>query len=57
MYGYHEERDKLIDLFQRCEATNQMSASMGSKYTAGFHYEFPDYLWSMEQYLESYCIQ
>jgi hypothetical protein len=60
MYDYHEDSSALNDLFQRCEAADRMSASMSTGSTAlssGFHCEFTDYLWCMEQYSESYCGQ
>ncbi len=60
MYDYHEDRSALIDLFRRCEATNQASVLMGIGHeaaSAGFHCEFTDYLLCMEQYPESYCVQ
>jgi hypothetical protein len=60
MYDYGEDRSALFDLFQRCEATNHMPASMSSGHTApspDFHCECTDYFWSMEQYPESYCGQ
>jgi hypothetical protein len=60
MYDYHEDRSALNDLFQRCETTNQMSASTNTGSIApssGFHCESTDYLRCMEQYSESYCGQ
>ena len=60
MHDYHEDRMALIDLFKRCESTNQKSASMSNNNSTppiAFHCEFTDYLWSMEQYPESYCIE
>jgi len=60
MYDYHEDQSALIDLFRRCETTNQASALMSIGHaaaSAGFHCEFTDYLLCMEQYSESYCVQ
>lgn len=55
---YNDRRDQLFDLFQRCETTNQSSATMNLQNRSApviFHCEFTDYLWCMKQYSKSYC--
>ena len=60
MQDYRQDSTELVDLFQRCEATNKESASMTDRQKKSmslFHCEFTDYLWCMEQYPESYCLE
>ena len=61
MHDYRTDTDEIVRLLERCEASNLQSvvneSSKTEKSKTIFHCEFTDFLWCMEQYPESYCME